>query len=129
MAKNPFARPATTSGITWADLEGALLAIRVTDFEPEIKTAHGPSSAVVADVFVLDGADKGAEYLDALIFPKVLQSQLRSRMGDLVLGRLGKGAKQPGKSAPWSLNDPNDADLKIGMKWFDSHDADEDVPF
>ncbi len=47
-----------------------------------------------------------------LIFPRVLQSQLRAYIGTGkgALGRLGKGVAKAGQSAPWQLDTPTDAD-------------------
>lgn len=115
---DPFAAPSSASGIEWKDLKGALLLVKVNGFEAEIKTVHGNSSAVRADVIVLD--DKGevaAEtvYGDTLIFPKVVQSQVKN--STMVLGRLGQGEKKPGQSPPWMLSEATEADKEIGRAY------------
>lgn len=115
---DPFSSPSSASGIDWADLKGALLLVKVHGFEPEIKTVHGTSSAVRADVIVLD--DKGAVeaetvYGDTLIFPKVVQSQVKNSA--MVLGRLGQGEKKPGQSPPWMLAEATEADKEIGRAY------------
>lgn len=103
-----FAAPAEPSGISYSDLNGALLLIKVHAVEADVPTAFSKpgqaNPAVRADVTVLDGESAGESYEDALIFPKVLQGQLKSRVGQLVLGRLGQGQAKPGQSAPWRLN-------------------------
>jgi len=110
-----FADPSTATGIDWKDLHGALLLFKVHGQEVGIKTVHGDSNAVRADVVVLDGDAEGQEYLDTLVFPKVLQSQLKPRIGEMVLGRLGQGHKKPGQSPPWTLAAATDDEKKVGM--------------
>ncbi len=105
-----FGSPASATGIDWKELKGSLLLIEVKGFEPAIKTVHGDSPAVSADVIVLDGDQAGTKYGDTLIFPKVLISQVKPRMGGKVLGRLGQGEKKPGQSPPWMLSEATDAD-------------------
>ena len=106
-----FASPASASGIKWEDHKNALLLFEVKSVETDIKTAFGDTDAVRADVTVLDGANLGTEVRDTLVFPRVLQSQLRPNVGKKVIGRLGQGTAKPGQSAPWMLADPTDADI------------------
>lgn len=114
---NPFASPATASGIDLKEINGALLVITVHSVETEIKTAYGDSSAIRCDVAVIDGTNAGEEYRDTLLFPKVLQSQLRSNVGGKVIGRLGQGQQKPGQSPPWLLSEATPEDIKTGMAW------------
>lgn len=114
---DPFASPAAATGIDWKALHGALLLFTVNGIEEGIKTVHGDSSAVRADVAVLDGELKGEDYADTLVFPKVLQSQLKSRIGQKVLGRLGQGQAKPGQSAPWLLAEATEADKQVGLAY------------
>jgi hypothetical protein len=111
---DPFADPAAPSGINYQELKGSLLMFKVTGVEEHIPTAYSrpneKNPAVRADLTVLDGASAGLVVEDALVFPKVLQGQLRSRVGQLVLGRLGQGAAKPGQSAPWKLEPASAAD-------------------
>ncbi len=111
---DPFADPGSSTAVDWSEHVGALLLLTVHGIEYDIQTVHGMSNAVRADVVVLDGPKRGTEYADALVFPKLLQSQLRSRVGQKVLGRLGQGEAKRGQSAPWQLNAATDADKKIG---------------
>lgn len=114
----PFAPPSSPSdGIKWADLAGSLLLIEPLSVETNIQTAYGAADAVRANVVVLDGAQAGTEYNDTLIFPKLLQSQVRSNIGTKVLGRLGTGQGKPGQSPPWLLSEANEADQQVGMAW------------
>ncbi len=111
---NPFATPASTVGIDWGDHLGALLLVQPTGFEESIETSFGPSSAVRADIVVLDGENEGDTYSDVLIFPRVLQSQTKPKMHEKVLGRLTQGEAKKGQSPPWQLSDPTEADIETG---------------
>lgn len=115
MTQDPFAKPASAVGIKWADLQGALLILDVKSVEEGIMTTFGESDAVRADVHVVDGAQAGTTYPDALVFPKGLASQLRPNVGQKVLGRLGQGQAKPGQSPPWLLAEATDADKQAGM--------------
>ena len=116
---DPFDGPASSTGISWEDIKGRLLLITPHSQEEGIKTAHGDAAAVRADVVVLDGPDAPTEYSDTLIFPKVLQGQVRKNCGTgrMNLGRLGQGNKKPGQSAPWMLGDPDDADKAVARDY------------
>lgn len=114
-----FDGPASSSGISWEDIKGRLLLITPHSQEEGIKTSHGDATAVRADVVVLDGPDSPVEYGDTLIFPKVLQGQVRKNIGSgrMNLGRLGQGNKKPGQSPPWMLGDPDEADKTIARDY------------
>lgn len=113
---NPFAAPAAASdGVKWEELNGSLLIIKPTAAETGIKTSYGESEAVRADVYAIDGPQAGSEHADTLVFPKILQSQLKPRIGQVVIGRLGQGNAKPGQSAPWILQDATDADIQTGV--------------
>lgn len=102
-----FAAPSSSSGIDLGSLKGALLIVEVLGVEDHVPTVHTQagekSPAVRATVSVVDGARKGDEYVDVLLFPKVLQSQLKTNVGRKVLGRLTQGLPKPGKNAAWEL--------------------------
>ena len=121
-----FADPSTATGITWEDFKGSLLLIKPHEQVIGVKTSYGEANAVRADVIVLDGDKEGEEYLDTLIFPKVLQSQVKPRIGQMVLGRLGQGHKKPGQSPPWTLAPATDADKRVGTAYLEKN---EDTPF
>lgn len=97
-----FAAPASASGIDWIGLNGHLVVVEVERFEEDIQTANGPRDAIRATVHDIDGQQTGE---DVLIFPKVLVSNLRPRVGQKVLGRVGQGVAKPGQNAPWVLTD------------------------
>jgi hypothetical protein len=99
------------------ELEGCLLLVDVHEHDGEFETTFGRTGMVRADVAVLDGPRKGHRFDDTLIFPKVLQSQLRGSVGEQVLGRLGKGKAKPGQSAPWQLAAADDADKATAERY------------
>lgn len=117
-----FAQPASSTGLDLKANEGALLMITPTEFKEGITTAYGTSDAVAASVVILDGPNAGEEIDDTLIFPKVLQGQLKKYIGtgQLCLGRLGKGQAKPGQSAPWMLGDFTEADAQLAQRWINS---------
>lgn len=117
-----FSNPAPPSeGVDFATLLGSLLVVEVLGVEAHVQTIHTKpgeqSPAVRANIIVLDGEHADEDYSDTLIFPKVLQSQLRGSIGDKVLGRLGQGEKKPGKNPPWRLSDPTESDMAAATAW------------
>lgn len=121
-----FSNPASAEGIKWTDIKGSLVLFKVNSIEHAIPTVHGESDAVSATVTVLDGDQEGAVYTDTLVFPKVLQSQLKGNVGGMVLGRLGQGEAKKGQSAPWKLTDPEDADKDVARAYLN---AQQKTPF
>lgn len=107
-----FDGPGSANGISWADMENHLLLIKPLEKNVQVNTSFGDSTAVRADVVVLDGANSPGGVNDTLIFPKMLQGQVGGNAGSgrYNLGRLGKGVAKPGQSAPWMLADPTDED-------------------
>jgi hypothetical protein len=113
-----FSDPATATGLDLKALLGSLLLIEPHEIVVQMATTFGPSDAIRADVAVLDGALAGQTFADTLIFPRVLQSQLRSRINEKVLGRLGQGAvRQQGQSAPWTLTAATEQDKALGNQY------------
>lgn len=111
-----FDQPSAPSGgITWADLKGKLLLIDVLAVEHGITTAFGERDAVRANVTVFDAEPE--TYNDTLIFPKLMQSQLRGKVGTKVLGRLGQGQAKPSQSAPWLLDAATADDVAKAEAW------------
>lgn len=130
---DPFATPGSTSGLDYKELNGSLLLIEPLSVETGVKTSLGDKDAVRAHVSVIDGPLAGTEQNDALIFPRVLIGQLRSRVGQKVLGRLGQGVARPGQSAPWVLNEATAEDKKAGIAYLNSRTIvtpeSADIPF
>ncbi len=118
---SPFAAPGTISGLDFETLLGRLLLITPVKQEFHVKTNFGPKDPIRADVIVLDGPDAGTEHNDTLIFPSLLIEQLRSRIGQKVLGRLNQGVAKPGQKPPWRLDEATEADQKIGLSWLNKN--------
>lgn len=115
MKKIGSAKP-SAGGIDYDPLKGKLLVIEPLVLETGIKTTYtkpgeAGSDAMRADVYVLTGANTHDEFLDTLIFPRVLIGQLKRSIGEVVVGRLGQGEAKPGQSAPWVLAEATEQDL------------------
>jgi hypothetical protein len=118
---NEIDDPAQPSGgVDWGALQNRLLLFDVIDIEKEISTVHGVKDAVRADLAVLDGPEAGKRYDNTLVFPGVLISQLKSKVGKKVLGRLGTGEKKQGQNAPWKLITATDQDKQLGQRYLAS---------
>jgi hypothetical protein len=117
----PFSPPASAAGISWEDLNGALLLFTVHSVERDVNTQFGVTDAVRSTVVVLDGPNAGDKREDTLVFPKALQGQLRPKVGGMVLGRLGKGTAKSGQSAPWLLAEYTEQDAKVAQEWLAKH--------
>lgn len=127
-----FAQPASTTGLDLNANEGALLMFKPTGIKEGISTTFGTSDAVETNVVILDGPNAGEKLNDVLIFPKVLQSQLKKHIdtGMIVLGRLGKGVAKQGQSAPWTLSDSTPDDQQAAQSWINQNAGnDSDAPF
>ncbi len=123
MSENPFSNPGSAgSGVTWGDHKGRLLVIEPKSVEQGIKTSFGDADAVRADVHVIDGPSPES-FEDTLVFPKLLQSQLRSKLGQKVLGRLTTGQQKPGQSPPWLIAEPTADDIAAGTAWLNARQA------
>lgn len=102
MSTDQFSSPASTQGIDWKTALGHLLMVSPLSLEEKVNTSLGEKDAIRADIVDLDS---GEQFIDVLVFPRVLQGQLRPKIGGKVLGRLGQGTAKPGQSAPWLLQD------------------------
>jgi hypothetical protein len=110
------------SGFSLGDHDGQLLLIIPTGWADQIATEYGPSDALECDVALLSGDAAGTTFPDSLIFQS-LRNGLKRQMGELVLGRLGRGEKKPGRDAPWILTDPTDEDIAGAERWTSSDDG------
>ena len=98
-----FASPGASGGsFNVSDHNGHLVVVEVHSYETGIVTSLGEKDAIKATVHDIDA---GASTEDALIFPKVLVSSLKGRVGQKVLATVGQGLAKPGQNAPWVLND------------------------
>ena len=118
-----FNNPGSATGIKWDEHQGRLLLFTVKTLETGINTSFGSKDAIRADLEVLDGPEP-ERFIDILVFPQVLQGQLRSSIGGRVLGRLGTGNAKPGQKPPWRLSEATDEDKAIARK----HIADNETP-
>lgn len=116
MTESPFAAPAPAAGIQYDQLKGRLLVVEPHALEPKISTTLGEKDAIRADLHVID-QDEPETHEDVLIFPRVLISQLRPRIGQMVLGRLEQGIAKPGQSAPWRIAEATAQDQALGGDW------------
>ena len=116
MTTNPFAAPASVASIDYHALMGRLLVIEPTAVETGVQTVLGEKDAVRATIHVID-AQPPYSIEDSLIFPRVLQGQLRSRLGQMVLGRLTQGQAKQGQNPPWMIADATPADQQAGQVW------------
>ena len=85
----------------------------------EVSTDFG--EATVADVSliaVLDSDDGVKVYTDAWVFGQGLAPSIYRSPLEVVVGVIGQGEAKPGKSAPWKLSDPSEAQLEAARAWF-----------
>lgn len=127
MAKQIVGAAPSGAGINYEDFIGKLFVVEPLEVEKGVKTIHGESDAVRSNVYVLLGPDKTEEFEDTLIFPKVLQSQTRRKIGSYVVGRLGQGEAKRGQNAPWVFEAPSDGDLSKASKFLLSQGAAEET--
>lgn len=102
------------SFISWESFKGKLFVIEPLGVEKDIKTVHGLSDAVRANIYVLLGKDKSEDFEDALIFPRVVQGQTRKAVGSIVVGRLDQDVEnqKKGQDPAWILREATPGDLK-----------------
>lgn len=119
MSQSPFvSAPAPSSGVPWAELNGALLVVEPLSYETGITTTNGIKDAVRANVYALRSATESVDFEDALIFPLVLLGQARRSMGLKIVGRLIQGAPDAGKNPPWMLDTATPDDIAKAEAWF-----------
>ena len=97
-----FSAPAAGSVLKPAEIEGHLLVVEPNEYIEKMATQMGESDAVRCTVH--DITDK-TTHDEVLWFSTVLVGSLRSRVGQKVLGVMGKGVAKPGQTAPWLLQD------------------------
>lgn len=112
MTEDIVSAPPPSGGFDWDAHKGSLLIVTPSGYEEGINTVHGVKSAVRADITVLTGPDTAEDHAEVLVFPTVLQGQLRRQIGRKVVGRLGQGAAKPGQKPPWLLDEATAEDLE-----------------
>ena len=97
-----------------AEHNGSLLLFFPTQFQSQVKTAHGESDAVATRIVNLN---TGRVIDNALIFATALVTQLKAAVPDgMVLGRLGQGQNTKG-NPPWLLQPHTEADVAYAEQW------------
>lgn len=97
-----FSAPTQGQSLKPIDIEGHLLVVEPAEFTPNVPTAFGDSDAIRCAVHDITDSET---YDDVLWFSTVLVNSLKARIGQKVLGVMGKGVAKPGQSAPWVLVD------------------------
>ncbi len=99
-----FASPSTGGGTVLkpADVEGHLLVVEPMEFIASMATSMGESDAVSVTVYDITTQET---HESVLWFSRVLVGSLKGRIGQKVLGVMGKGEAKPGQTAPWVLKD------------------------
>lgn len=99
----PFTAPASAGeGVAAADVDGHILVCEPLEYLTDVTTVHGPKDAVRLTVH--DITDQQT-YEGCMWFGGYLVGSLKGRIGQKVLGIMGKGTAKPGQSAPWVLTD------------------------
>jgi len=84
-----------------------------------VSTDFGDATvAAVSLIAVLDGDDGVKVYQDAWVFGTGLAPSIYKSPMSVVVGVMGQGEAKPGKSAPWKLLDPSEAQLEAARTWF-----------
>lgn len=136
---DPFDSPGSASQVEWENYLGKLLLITPVSKEIGVKTKdYGEKDAIRADMVVLDAPDGPEELPDILVFPLVLQGQLRRNIGKdrPVIGRLGKDKDEVDskgrvtRQGAWKLLEAADADKEKTRKYLSGNaEKYDDVPF
>lgn len=115
---DPFDNPASGK-FEAKNHNGRLLLITPKDYLTGVKTINGEKDCIDGEVVVLPEPGKGElEVIDnARLFGGQLIAATKSKIGKMVLGRLGQGTAKPGQNAPWILTDPTDDDRAVGMAY------------
>lgn len=136
MSQDPFATGSGGSGANITDFDGALLYIYPKEFRNSKKGEgvqtqdYGEKDAVVADIHVLDGDDKGTVEENVLVFQGRLIGALRPHAGKRpYVGRLGKGKEKVKGNYPWEFTEPTDKERKLAREYHDSLPQDDEDPF
>ncbi|MFM2437558.1 MAG: hypothetical protein RLZ55_369 [Actinomycetota bacterium] len=112
-ADDDFALPseAKGEGLGIGDFEGHLVILRAAGSETETDTAFGLSTYIPAKILDVDGDLTPEGWEDIWVWSSGVRSQLKSahKAGKPIVGVVGKGTAKPGKSAPWLLIEPTEA--------------------
>ncbi len=92
--------------IKLSDLEGSMVVMEPLEYVASIETMHGVTDAVKANIHDVTG---GRTYKEQLCFQRAIVAGLKGKIGQFVPGVVGKGVAKPGRSAPWVLHSPTEA--------------------
>jgi len=137
-----FSKPGSTSDMfALRDYVDELILFQPLELT-EVNTIYAADTPmVVCNITVLTGPDEGKQIASAGIFNKLVLGQMKTELGNNVLGRVGRGKAKAGQDAPFLIVDPTKQDLAIAEKFFApkrgskaaAPDADqvneEDIPF
>jgi hypothetical protein len=84
------------------DVEGHLLVVEPLEFRQGVQTSMGESDAVLCRVHDITAS---TTYDDVMWFSRVLVGRLSKRIGQKVVGVMGKGEAKVGQTAPWIIVD------------------------
>ncbi len=107
------------------DHKGELVVFWPIEFEADFNTINGLADIIYANVLVADGEHAGEFFENSMIFGKVIVPSLKPKIGKQVLGRIGQGAKQPGKSPAWIIQPYTDEDVDVALEAIRAHKAGE----
>lgn len=141
---DPF-KSGSAGGAGITEYEGQLMLVTPTEYVPSMKTVHGVSDVVRADLVILDGPDGVEEVEDTLIFQRVLISALKKRAEfnekygvdeatgypKMILGVLiqDESQKKPGQSAPWILAEPDAKQADLAREYLAGKKQEPADPF
>lgn len=98
-----FSAPSTRgSGASVEDFHNHLVVVEPQEYVAAIQTSNGEKDAVRCTVHDIT-AQTTSE--DVLVFARVLIGAFKSKIGEKVLGVIGKGTAKPGQAAPWIITD------------------------
>lgn len=123
-AQDTFSNPSELGGgnLKIADLEGHLVVIEAVDGqEVEVDTQRGVTQMLPCRVIVVDDVEHQFEpgWNEIGIFAVMLRAQLKRAFKHgkpSVVGVIGKGKAQPGKTAPWILDDANALQTRLARQ-------------
>jgi hypothetical protein len=85
----------------------------------QVETSFGESAAVKVDHVICVRCREVVD--DLLVFGAALVPRLDGAESSIVVGRLGQGLAKPGRSAPWTLDDPTDEDLATAERFLERY--------
>jgi hypothetical protein len=95
------------------ELTSSLLGVEVLEFVENVErpgSKYGPKDTIYANVKVFDGKHAGSEFNNTPIDSKVLVRQLKSQLGQKVLGRVDRDIDNNGA---FFLAEPKEEDFEL----------------